>query len=91
MIIEIIQKLNSLFSERFIFVDNIEKSKVMSAMHHKDANTWCGIANRHKLARRTDPRELLREGKDVPQEPSGRDCEGGSRNRRVTNQWRMVG
>lgn len=52
-----------------------------------------------------DPRELLREGKGVPGSSrerakgkgrekrvgGGGDCKGGSRSRRVTNQWRMVG
>jgi len=59
-------------------------------MRHEDAGFSCEITNDHSYRCHkptgASPRKVR-----MFQKQSGRDCEGGSRNRRVTNQWRMVG
>lgn len=59
-----------------------------------DTSSSQGITNDHasvQVARCHRPTGASSRKVRTFQEQSGRDCEGGFRNRRVTNQWRMVG
>lgn len=73
-----------------------QRRRRRSGARHEAAGSSCGITNDRRSRRRRRRRRAETAGtssrkvRAFQEQPEG-DCEGGSRSRRVTNQWRMVG